>query len=222
MQVRYELKEIFDREFAIHYLPMIQSLYRQHSQTNPTAQRAERKFAEAFAVLEPEMSESDRKQFAVMDVCYSAQQKYAARYCFAHGLYAGFQQYFDPNADPKYYIQVENEFFKPHQSIDVPEFWELFQQSSRCSSILYHSIQNPDHRQYLLAIDSAYCERIQTTVMIAYYCGYQAALTLIDEISPHTTGGLSAMMPKILYTEFLMGLTKPYLAPEYRYPHYDE
>lgn len=50
-------------------------------------------------------------------------------------------------------------------------------------------------------------EHVHAAAVMSFCCGYQTALSLPDEVKSLTSG---AMMKNILYTEYRMGLTRPY------------
>lgn len=218
MKTQRELEKIFQRQFESDYFPLIQALQKQFLRTNRSNCILEVECAKAQAALEKVMDKSQFQQVDDLKATFASQQDLAIRFCFVRGIYVAFSRYFDPDRDLSYYDLIIDDLFNAEKKAKHPEYWNLRKQSEAQEIALENSLSAQEDQINLTTVACTHGEHVHAAAVMSFYCGYQAALSLLDEVKPLTSG---SMMKNILYAEYRMGLTRPYKWREQRFPTLD-
>lgn len=207
MNVEKELNEISERVFNESYIQMILN-WMAEQRKDPYFGEIAADYEKAIAFLAQRLDKMQSGELAGLETLFRKRQDYAARHCFYCGLYGAFEQFFggEDADDYAFHRLVEDGLMtmpgmKRHVS--------FHENADKCLAIIKHLNKALDHEgeEHLISVESAWEERIHSTALISYYCGYRAALSILERISPMK--GIQ-MTSHLLMTEYELGLTNTY------------
>ena len=149
-----------------------------------------------------------RGELSGLERIFKERQEYAAQHCFSCGLYAAFEQFFggeDADDYAFHRLVMDGLMTMPGMKHHI----SFYENAQKCLAIIKHlsKVLDKEGKEHLVSIESAWEERIHSTALISYYCGYRAALSILERICPMKT---LHMTSHLLMAEYELGLTKPY------------
>lgn len=207
MNVQNELNKISERIFNGDYNQFLLN-WMEEQERDPYFGEIAADYQKATEFLAQRLDKTKSGELAGLENLFRERQNYAARHCFSCGLYGAFEQFFggEDADDYGFHRLVEDGLMtmpgmKRHVS--------FHKNADKCLAIIKHLNEALDHEgeEHLISIESAWEERIHSTALISYYCGYRAGLTILERISPMK--GLQ-MTSHLLMTEYELGLTNTY------------
>ena len=149
-----------------------------------------------------------------MEENYQHNMEYASRYGFKAGLYSGFSQYFIGTEAA--YDSFESTLMK--NLMELPSMTRHQAYYLRCdvyleiANALRESLDESTY-EHVVSVECAWGQRIHSAACHGFYCGYRAALNLIDDIKPLDS---SRMIQHTLLLEYHLGYIGSYEEMERR------
>lgn len=206
MSVQTMLKEMSYRAFDSSYDNYLKADY--DKWTKDAYQEEEQEYAVASAELAKILDAQQSEKLEATEKNYQANREYAARYGFQAGLFSGFGQYFGD-------LNVSEEGFDGalmKNLLEMPGMARHFEFYNRNEDILL-LVKELDEsldevaKEHLVSIECAWGQRIYSAACHSFYCGYRAAIALIDTVSPMEG---YRMIANTLMLEYKLGYTRSY------------
>lgn len=204
MNIKKELNIMQERMFNDELLDTLITAYVQEREEHGI-EDGEREYRTAKEALPALLSEEQKAALEKAEALCRENLRYAMRFSFSQGCYAGFQQFFvkDTPEDP-FQTYVAN------QIMLVPNMSRYVEYDMRRDEInaIFEKLKGAlrgEGREHMISLDSEWDNRLYGVLRHSFYMGYRYALSLID--TPCRIGEISYITGKILMTEYLLGFT---------------
>lgn len=156
-----------------------------------------------FAII---LSPEQKDTLVEIEKLYSESRDHAACRGFQCGLYGGFRQYFTDTCDN------DGGFYNLVCTGEERDYKER-ERKARCRELgdMLEKQLPENEKPHLVSIDCAWLERIHNASLHGFYCGYSAAYSVVDNVTPLAR---IKNISKILTTEYYLGYIRPYSAIE--------
>ena len=162
----------------------------------------------AMLVLPKVLNTKQMDKLKTMEERYQQNRKYASRYGFEAGLFSGFQLFFSGNG-------ISEDGFERYlmkSLMEMPGMQRHVDYYARNDEILRLGKEldeelTEENKEHVVSVECAWSQRIHSAACHAFYCGYRAALKVID-----TVGGLDSlsMIDHTLLLEYRLGYINTY------------
>lgn len=175
------LKEMSSRAFNSSYDSYMRNAYDLWVETDFKEEESD--YAKGVQALDSVLTEDQQQKLKAMEDNYQLNMEYASRYGFKAGLYSGFSQYFIGT-------EVAYEGFETilmKGLMEIPgmtrhqSYFKRSEESKAIADDLEKSLGESTY-EYVLSVECAWGQRIHSAACHGFYCGYRAALNLIDDI----------------------------------------
>ena len=152
------------------------------------------------------LTQEQKEMLLELETLYAESRGHAACRGFKCGLYGGFRQHFADKSD-------NDGGFYHLVCLGKERNYEEQERAIRCLELsgILEKVLPEDERTHLVSIDCAWHERIHNASLHGFYCGYSAAYSVVDNVTPLTR---IKNISKILTTEYYLGYIRPYSAIE--------
>ena len=206
MTVQNALEEMKERAFAPAFQKYLFDTYKVLAQTDFSEEEKDYTAAEDYFTTILEQSENEI--LSQIKTNYEAKLRYASRYAFNAGLYSGFVQHFS-NQDlvvdgfEKHLMQALFEMPGMQRHVD---YYARNDEILRLGKELGEELTD-ENKEHVVSLECAWGQRIHSFACHAFYCGYRAALRVIDAV-----GGLESMsmIDHTLLLEYRLGYIGSY------------
>ena len=206
MSVRTMLEEMKKRAFDSAYDEYIQEEYAGWAEENYKEEEGE--YAEAMRSLPKVLSAEQMDKLKTMEANYQKNCEYAARYGFEAGLYSGFSQFFagtDASESGLESSLMKSLMEMPGMTRHI-DFHERNSDNLKLGEELDAGLSE-DSQEHLVSVECAWGQRIHSAACHAFYCGYRAALQIIDTSHPLDA---MEMIQNTLLLEYKLGYINSY------------
>lgn len=204
MHIRNELTAMAERMFSDDLLDTILAAYKEEMD-DAECGISEEEYRKGAKVLSSALNERQKSDLSEMERLCNENIKYALRFGFMRGVYAGFQQHFtEDSAEQPFHKLVENQLLTEPQMERYPEYCQRRDDANE----LYHTLEKqlPDNlKEHIISIYAAWDNRLYGVLRYAFYLGYRYALSAVKDVAP--IGAILPMMKKILRTEHELGFS---------------
>ena len=212
MSVQEMLKEMSSRAFNASYDAYMRNAYGLWAETD--FKEEEYDYAKGVQDLDSVLTEEQHKKLKIMEENYRHNAEYASRYGFKAGLYSGFSQYFIGTEAA--YDSFESTLMK--NLMELPSmtrhqaYYMRSEDNLEIANALRESLDESTY-EHVVSVECAWGQRIHSAACHGFYCGYRAALNLIDDIKPLDS---SRMIQHTLLLEYHLGYIGSYEEMERR------
>lgn len=206
MSVRSMLEDLKMRAFSSDYDEYIHAEYTKWSEENYKDEECE--YAKAMCSLPAVLSDEQMDKLKMMESNYQQNCEYAARYGFDAGIYSGFNQFFagtDASENGLESTLMKNLMEMPGMMRHIA-FHERNSANLKLGEALDAELTE-ENQEHLVSVECAWGQRIHSAACHAFYCGYRAALQIIDTIHPLDS---TAMIQNTLLLEYRLGYINSY------------
>lgn len=154
------------------------------------------------------LSSEQMEKLKTMEERYRQNRKYASHYGFEAGLFSGFQLFFSGNGITedgfdRYLMKCLMEM--PGMQCHV-DYYARNDEILRLGKDLGEELTD-ENKEHVVSLECAWGQRIHSFACHAFYCGYRAALRVIDAV-----GGLESMsmIDHTLLLEYRLGYIGSY------------
>ena len=206
MSVQDMLKEMSSRSFNSSYDSYMRNAYYLWVKTDFKEEESE--YAKGVQTLGSVLTEEQRQKLRAMEENYQHNMEYASRYGFKAGLYSGFSQYFIGTEAA--YDSFESTLMK--NLMELPSmtrhqaYYQRSEDNLEIANALRESLDESTY-EHVVSVECAWGQRIHSAACHGFYCGYRAALNLIDDIKPLDS---SRMIQHTLLLEYHLGYIGSY------------
>lgn len=206
MSVKSMLEAMKMRAFSSAYDEYICEEYTEWAGNNFEVEEGE--YAKAMQLLPTVLSSEQMEKIRTMEVNYRQNREYAARYGFDAGLFSGFHQYF-AGAD----ISEEGlDATLMKRLLEMPGMMQHMDFYKRNSANLklveeLDTELSKEAQEHLVSLECAWGQRIHSAACHSFYCGYRAALQVIETINPLDS---CKMIQNTLLLEYKLGYINSY------------
>lgn len=206
MGVQEMLKEMSNRAFNASYDAYMRNAYDLWAETD--FKEEELDYAKGVQDLNSVLTEEQRTKLKIMEENYRHNMEYASRYGFKAGLYSGFSQYFigTEAAYDSFESTLMKNLMEMPGMIHHQSFYKRNADNLTIANALKESLEDRIY-EHIVSIECAWGQRIHSAVCHGFYCGYRAALNLIDDIRPLDS---SRMIQHTLLLEYHLGYISSY------------
>ena len=212
MSVQDMLKEMSSRAFNSSYDSYMRNAYDLWVKTD--FKEEENDYAKGVQALGSVLTEEQRQKLRAMEENYQHNMEYASRYGFKAGLFSGFSQYFIGTEVA--YDSFESTLMKNLMELPSMTRHQAYCQRSEdnleIANALRESLDESTY-EHVVSVECAWGQRIHSAACHGFYCGYRAALNLIDDIKPLDS---SRMIQHTLLLEYHLGYIGSYEEMERR------
>ncbi len=212
MSVQEMLKEMSSRAFNASYDAYMRNAYGLWAETD--FKEEEYDYAKGVQDLDSVLTEEQHKKLKIMEENYRHNVEYASRYGFKAGLYSGFSQYFigTEAAYDSFESTLMKNLMEMPGMIRHQSFYKRNEDNLTIANALKESLEERIY-EHIVSIECAWGQRIHSAACHGFYCGYRAALNLIDDIKPLDS---SRMIQHTLLLEYHLGYIGSYEEMERR------
>lgn len=206
MGVQEMLKEMSNRAFNASYDAYMRNAYDLWAETD--FKEEEHDYAKGVQDLNSVLTEEQRTTLKIMEENYRHNTEYASRYGFKAGLYSGFSQYFigTEAAYDSFESTLMKNLMEMPGMIRHQSFYKRNDDNLTIANELKESLEDRIY-EHIVSIECAWGQRIHSAACHGFYCGYRAALNLIDDIKPLDS---SHMIQHTLLLEYHLGYISSY------------
>lgn len=154
------------------------------------------------------LSSEQMEKLKTMEERYQQNRKYASHYGFEAGLFSGFQLFFSGNGITedgfdRYLMKSLMEMPGMQRHVD---YYARNDEILRLGKELGEELTD-ENKEHAVSLECAWGQRIHSFACHAFYCGYRAALRVIDAV-----GGLESMsmIDHTLLLEYRLGYIGSY------------
>lgn len=154
------------------------------------------------------LSSEQMEKLKTMEERYRQNRKYASHYGFEAGLFSGFQLFFSGNGITedgfdRYLMKCLMEMPGMQRHVD---YYARNDEILRLGKELGEELTD-ENKEHVVSLEYAWGQRIHSFACHAFYCGYRAALRVIDAV-----GGLESMsmIDHTLLLEYRLGYIGSY------------
>ena len=206
MSVQDMLKEMSSRAFNSSYDSYMRNAYDLWVETD--FKEEENDYVKGVQALDAVLTEEQQQKLKAMEENYQHNMEYASRYGFKAGLYSGFSQYFIGTEAA--YDSFESTLMK--NLMELPSmtrhqaYYLRSEDNLEIANALRESLDESTY-EHVVSVECAWGQRIHSAACHGFYCGYRAALNLIDDIKPLDS---SRMIQHTLLLEYPLGYIGSY------------
>ena len=206
MSVQEMLKGMSSRAFNASYDAYMRNAYGLWAETD--FKEEEHGYAKGVQDLDSVLTEEQHKKLKIMEENYRHNVEYASRYGFKAGLYSGFSQYFIGTevAYDSFESTLMKNLMEMPGMIRHQSFYNRNEDNLTIANALKESLEERIY-EHIVSIECAWGQRIHSAACHGFYCGYRAALNLIDDIKPLDS---SRMIQHTLLLEYHLGYISSY------------
>lgn len=207
MQTRTIIKALRGRVFDPAYTKALSDAYMEDVD-NGDFKITEDEYAAAEVALQTGLSDEQKELLKVMELRHNENRQYAIEYAFFCGVLGAFEQYLVPDGQHRfdYSNRVAHSLFEIPGMERHRKYHENSQHNLEGFTALEEALDE-ELNYHVVSVSSAWGERVNHAAVYSYYCGYRAAIALIEEVVPL---GATKMIGNILMTEYELGFTTPY------------
>lgn len=180
---------------------------------DPACSSIEEAHHTAVASLRRVLTEEQMADLVCLEASCSESRAYAANYGFSAGMFCGFKQFFteDKDFDGGFDKTVCKDLF---QEPLMKRHRENYNRSLHCNELDEKISKHLDEsmQKHVVSIRCAWDNRIHYAALQGFYCGYRAALSIVEQVKPLAT---MESISKILTMEYFLGYIKPYSETEH-------
>ena len=175
---------------------------------------SEGEYAEAMAALPEILSGEKMGLLAQYEDIATQVWEFHGTFGYLAGLYCGFRQCLtaDDESDGGFsHRVVENISQMPR----MKQYRENFAHLTELNALfeqLSHG-ESPETNEHIISLQCGWDQRAHSASVDGFYCGYRAAMEIIDYISPESQCKFR-MMGKLLSVEYQLGFTRSYAEQE--------
>ena len=162
----------------------------------------------AMQVLSKVLNAEQMDKLKAMATAYQQNREYASRHGFEAGLFSGFQLFFSLGSAS----EDGFERYLMKGLMEMPGMQRHVDYHARNDEILRLGKEldeelSEENKEHVVSVECAWGQRIHSAACHAFYCGYRAALRVID-----TIGGLESarMIDHTLLLEYRLGYINSY------------
>ena len=206
MSVASMLGNLKDRALDSTYDAYIREEYDAWAAESFVAEEGE--YDAAMLVLPKVLNAKQMDKLKTMEERYQQNREYASRYGFEAGLFSGFQLFFSGDG-------ISEDGFERYlmkSLMEMPGMQRHVDYYARNDEILRLGKEldeelTEENKEHVVSVECAWGQRIHSAACHAFYCGYRAALKVID-----TVGGLDSlsMIDHTLLLEYRLGYINSY------------
>lgn len=203
MNVKKELEAIKDRIFTEELLETVLAAYRQEMEEIGYGV-SEKEYAQGKGALASVLDQEQKALLAKAERACWEDLAWGLRLAFDRGVFAGFQQYFVPDAPANPFQKLIMDGTKPYK----PRCTEGPAGEEEADSLFprLHGQLDEGAQEHLVSIEAAWEDRLYGVLRYGFYMGYRASLSVIQELFP--AEGFLNMVGKVFLTEHELGLTE--------------
>lgn len=212
MSVQDMLKEMSSRAFNSSYDAYMRDEYNLWAETD--FKEEEYDYAKGVQDLDAVLTEEQQQKLKAMEENYQHNMEYASRYGFKAGLYSGFSQYFigTEAAYDSFESTLMKNLMKLPSMTRHQAYYLRSEDNLEIANALRESLDESTY-EHVVSVECAWGQRIHSAACHGFYCGYRAALNLIDDIKPLDS---SRMIQHTLLLEYHLGYIGSYEEMERR------
>lgn len=121
----------------------------------------------------------------------------ALRIALERGLYAGFQNFFRPDAEPLTFEQfVLDKLLTVPEMKQFPDYYDARMKANELETKLSDQL-DPFSREHLTSITYAWEERTMAMLRYGFALGYQKAVDIIGQVDPESAGRVTEACWKV-------------------------
>ena len=206
MSVASMLGNLKDRALDSTYDAYIREEYDAWAAESFVAEEGE--YDAAMLVLPKVLNANQMDKLKTMEERYQQNREYASRYGFEAGLFSGFQLFFigdgiSEDGFERYLMKSLMEMPGMQRHVD---YYARNDEILRLSKDLDEELAE-ENKEHVVSVECAWGQRIHSAACHAFYCGYRAALKVIDAV-----GGLQSMsmIDHTLLLEYRLGYINSY------------
>ena len=206
MSVASMLEKMGRRAFDSTYEAYIHEVYDAWAENAFATEECE--YDAAMQVLPKVLSGEQLDKLKAMEESYQQNREYASRYGFEAGLFSGFQAFFDHG-------DLTEDGFERHlmkSLMEMPGMQRHVDYHARNDDILRLGKElveelTEEDKEHVVSVECAWGQRIHTAACHAFYCGYRAALEVIDTVEDLRS---MSMINHTLLLEYNLGYINSY------------
>lgn len=203
------LKEMGTLAFGSEYQANIREIYQKNVDAGKFCTE-ENDYTDAKAALPNLLSTKKLALLEEMEDACREIREYSASYAFVAGLFCGFKQYFtdDAEADGGFdQTVVKDVAMQPKMQRHFENYANIQKRNDLSQQL--DDVAPKDAKEHLVSIECAWGQRAHSASINGFYCGYRAALDVIEKVQPFDCCKVK-MAGKILSMEYWLGYTKTY------------
>lgn len=203
------LDQIAEQAFGPDYQAEIRAIYQRNVDAGEF-ETEESEYSAAMTALPNLLSQEKMlllKEYE--DVCQKIRE-FSATFGFKGGLLCGFKQYFTPDraGDGGFMHHVSDEIrLHPNMMKYHANYADCNHRNEIGSQITEG--ENEEVKEHFVSVECAWSQREYSASINGFYCGYRAAMSIIDLIMP-LGGGSMTIIDKLLTMEHHLGYIKSY------------
>jgi len=209
MNPKHILRELRTTVFDQRYTDAIRSAYETELDVDNSL---EADYATADRLLREQLTAEQEELLEVAERYCKDSWTYASQHPFTCGMLHAFEQYFCP-AGP-YRFNYEKSITKGMCTMPGMELHSAYCSSTTKANDSFEALENDvdeELTEHITSIACAWEQRIHSATIHSFYIGYQAGLSVINEVVPD---GTHRMIGQLLLLEYELGLTLPYCQRE--------
>lgn len=204
MQIRNELVAMAGRMFDGDLLDKVLAAYKQEMKEDEF-DITEKEYDEGAQALSSVLNDEQKLALSEMETLCANNVKYALRFGFTRGVFAGFQQFFVKETTKRPFEDfVVNEILKEPNMKKYGDYYQRRCEFNEINATLEEQLDEAN-REHLTSVYCGWEGRLYGVLRHAFYMGYRYALSLIEEIGP--IGTTYQIIEKTLMTEHELGFT---------------
>lgn len=206
MNIKDELEAMEERMFSDGLVDTILSSYHQELKSSG-GEKIENEYREGMEALAGVLNESQKDNFAQMENQHLEERKYMLKFSFVRGLYAGFEQKFcEKSMDAPFMRLVQLQLQEPEEVLHCDQGYKSNQRNSEMAEHVLRAQLSSANREHLLAVGTAWENRVYAVQRYSFYLGYRFALSVVESVE--SMNYIDKMVEKVLMTEYELGFTK--------------
>lgn len=175
---------------------------------------SEQEYTDAMNILPEVFSEEKSSILKQYEEIANRVREFHGSYGFLAGLYCGFKQCLTSDDEPdggfSRYV-VEDISAMPRMERHKENFAHLTQLNNLFERL--SAGESAETNEHIISLQYGWDQRAHSASVDGFYCGYRAAMEIIDYISPESQCKFR-MMGKLLSVEYQLGFTQSYAEQE--------
>lgn len=209
MNPKQVLKKLRTTVFDQQYTEAIRSAYETDFEVDHSL---EADYATAEELLREQLTAEQKELLEVAEQSCNDSWSYASQHPFSCGMLHAFEQYFCPTGP--YRFNYEKVIAKGMCTMPGMELHHAYYSSTTKSNDSFEALENDvseDLSDHITSVACVWEQRIHSATIHSFYLGYQAGLSIINEVVPN---GTHRMIGQLLLLEYELGLTLPFCQRE--------
>ncbi len=186
MKIQDLLGEMDARALDHSFADQLCAMYEEDRETGEFG-TTESDYQEAVQYLFGIFADDTQCQFRELEALLDSRRNYAASYGFRRGLYGAFRQCLSGNTEQDggfYSLVVSGLLMRPGMERN-PENYAAIVQCDALDQTITNTLLQED-REYMTSILCAWHNRIYHAALCAFYCGYRAGFSVVNDAEPLT------------------------------------